>query len=66
MKEAWYYANCNEYISLRSKPSTAAETLVRIPSNDKLLVLAHKGDFAFVSYNGTNRYVLRSYIQPEQ
>lgn len=61
----WYYADCNEYISLRCKPSTAAETLIRIPANDKLLVLAHKGDFAFVSYNGINGYVLRSYIQPE-
>ena len=65
VKETWYYADCNEYISLRSKPSTAAETLIRIPANDKLLVLAHKGDFAFVSYNGMNGYVLRSYIQPE-
>ena len=66
VKEAWHYADCNEYISLRCKPSTAAETLVRIPANDKILVLAHRGDFAFVSYNGTNGYVLRSYIQPEQ
>lgn len=66
LEESWYYADCNEYISLRCKPSTAAETLLRIPADDKLLVLAHTGDFAFVSYNGTNGYVLRSYIQPEQ
>lgn len=63
---SWYYADCNEYISLRCKPSTTADTLLRIPANDRLQVLALKADFAFVSYNGTNGYVLRSYIQPEQ
>ena len=66
VEESWYYADCNEYISLRCKPSTAAETLLRIPADDQLLVLAHTGDFAFVSYNGMNGYVLRSYIQPVQ
>ena len=65
MEESWYYADCNEYISLRCKPNTAAETLLRIPADDQLLVLAHTGDFAFVSYNGMNGYVLRSYIKPE-
>lgn len=60
---SWYYADCNEYISLRCKPSTAADTLLRIPANDRLQVLALKDDFAFAAYNGTNGYVLRSYIQ---
>ena len=66
IEETWYYADCNEYISLRCKPSTAANSLTRIPANDKLQVLAISGDFAFVSYNGMNGYVLRNYIQPEK
>ena len=64
VKVSWYYADCNEYISLRSEPSTSSKTLLRIPADDKLQLLAVKGDFAFVSYNGTNGYVLKNYIQP--
>lgn len=64
VKASWYYADCNEFISLRSGASTSAETLLRIPVNDKVYVLAECGKFAFVSYNGLQGYVLKSYIQP--
>lgn len=60
---SWYYADCNEYISLRCAPSTVADALTRIPVNEQMQVLAMTGDFAFVSYNGMNGYVLRNYIQ---
>lgn len=64
VKVSWQYADCNEYISLRLQPSTSAKTLLRIPANNKLQMLATNGDFAFVSYNGTTGYVLKKYIQP--
>lgn len=64
VKVSWQYADCNEYISLRLQPSTSAKTLLQIPANNKLQLLATNGAFAFVSYNGTTGYVLKEYIQP--
>lgn len=57
------YAVCQEYITLRTEPSTAAEEIIRIPAEEALEVLAYDGDFAFVSYEGLLGYVLRDYIR---
>lgn len=59
-----WYADCREYITLRTRPSTSAEALLRIPANAQFMQLAVCGDFAYVSYDSTFGYVLRSYIQP--
>lgn len=61
---AWYYADCNEYISLRTAPSTAADVIVRIPADEKLQVLAVSGRFSYVSYQTLCGYVLSSYLIP--
>ena len=60
----WYYADCNEFISLRTKPDTSADVIVRIPVNGEFQVVGIHGDFALVSYRELFGYVLRSYIQP--
>lgn len=59
-----WYANCKEFISLRSAPSTAADVITRIPVNEEFLLLGWDCDFALVDYNGLRGYVLSSYIQP--
>lgn len=59
-----WYANCNEFISLRSEPSTSASVITRIPVNEEFLLLDWVNDFALVDYNGLQGYVLSSYIQP--
>ena len=61
---AWYYADCNEFISLRTEPDTSADVITRIPVNGEFQVLALYGDFALADYQGQRGYVLRSYIQP--
>lgn len=61
---SWWYADCNEFISLRTEPSTAAEVIVRILVNEEFKVLAYDGDFALVDYKGYRGYVLRSYLAP--
>lgn len=60
----WYYADCNEFISLRTKPDTSADTILRIPVGGEFQVVGLHGDFALVLYQDLFGYVLRSYTQP--
>ncbi len=62
--EAWYYADCKEYINLRTAPSSQAESIVQIPVGEEFLVLAFHGDFAYVTYRGLQGYVLGPYTAP--
>lgn len=55
------YAVCQEYITLRSYPSTDADSLLRIPAGAAMEVLAHDGDFSLVYYEGLLGYVLSEY-----
>ncbi len=58
-----YCVNCNEYISLRVKPSTASDVITKILVGEQFRVVAQSGDFALIEYNGLWGYVLRKYIQ---
>lgn len=60
---AVYYADCNEFISLRTQPSVAAEVITRISVGETFRVLAQHGEFALVEYAGVFGYVLRAYMQ---
>lgn len=60
--ELWY-AECEEYISLRKEPSVTAEVIKQIPKDEPMLVIAYRGEFAWVYYQGLNGYVLRDYIR---
>ncbi len=59
-----WYADCNEFISLRTAPDTAAEMIVQILAEEEVTLLGYDGDFAMVDYHGQRGYVLASYIQP--
>ena len=61
-----WYANCQEYISLRTRPDTAAEVIVRIPVGGEFKLTAWSGDFAMVEYEGLRGYVLTGYILPAE
>lgn len=63
---ALYYADCNEFISLRTDPSTAGEMITKISAGEQFCVVAHSGDFALIEYRELTGYVLRSYIRPMQ
>lgn len=57
-------ANCNEYISLRSKPSKNAKVLERIHLNDTVNVIGPSGsDFVAVEAGGKYGYVLAEYLE---
>lgn len=61
---AVYYADCNEFISLRTQPSTSAQVIAKIPVGEEFRVVAIYADFALVEYRNAFGYVLRDYIQP--
>ncbi len=56
-------AECEEFITLRAEPSTAAEAITTIPVGDQLTVLGWDGEFALADYQGLRGYVLASYIK---
>lgn len=58
------YAQCEEFISLREAPSVTAGVLTRIPKGGEMTLLDYSGDFARVSYQGQEGYVLSDYIRP--
>lgn len=60
----WYYAVCNEFITLRTLPNTAAGELLKIPAGASFPVLAMHGEFYYVNYQGVPGYVLASYTAP--
>ena len=64
IETAMYYADCSEYISLRTKPSTTSDVITKIFAGEQFLVVAHHGDFSLVKYSGLTGYVLRNYISP--
>lgn len=59
------YADCNEFITLRSAPDTGAGEITRIPKDGEFQMLAQYGDFAYVDYEGLRGYVLKSYTRTE-
>ena len=61
---ALYYADCEEFITLRASPSTSAEALTTIPVGGQMTYISSAGDFAYVEYQGLRGYVLASYIKP--
>lgn len=64
LEPEWYYARCQEFITLRTQPDTAAEAVTTIPVNGEFLVLARVGDFYLADHQGQQGYVLSSYAAP--
>ena len=54
--------NCNEWVTLRAKPSTSANTVTRIPWGDTVEAYAYNSQFAECYYNGLHGYVLLKYF----
>lgn len=62
-----YVTNCEEWISLRSYPSTDAPVLARIPLGERVDVLDDSNgmeSFAHINYKGTRGYALYAYLTP--
>lgn len=60
-----WYAECNQYINLRSQPDVTSEALDQIPKNHTFTLLGwYDEHFAYVDFNGTRGYVNADYIRP--
>lgn len=59
-----WYANCNEYITLRQLADVKADELLRIGKNQTMTLLGWSENFAYVDYAGYRGYVLANYILP--
>lgn len=59
-----WYADCEEFISLRTEPSTSATVILKILVNERFTLLGWTGNFAYVEYEGVRGYVHSGYIQP--
>lgn len=60
--ESRWYADCEEYISLRTEPDTAAEVITRIEKGEVVTLLGYDGSFALVTYGDRRGYVLSGYL----
>lgn len=58
-----WYAECEEYITLRAEPNTAAAALTTIPKGGVMTYVSAAGEFTCVEYQGQRGYVLTSYIR---
>lgn len=56
-------ANCKNWVSLRSSPSTKASTVVRIPVGEYVEAYKYNKKFAECYYNGMHGYVLNKYLK---
>lgn len=57
-----WYADCEEFITLRSAPSTSADAVTTIPKGAQMTYISASGEFVYVEYQGQRGYVLASYI----
>lgn len=57
--------NCNEWITLRSEPSTSAAAITRIPLGARVMIFDEppRNGFYAVKYNGMNGFALVQYIR---
>lgn len=60
-----WYANCNEYINIRSSADVSADAVGTVPANDTFTLLGWSGAFAYIDYNGQRGYVNGDYILPK-
>jgi uncharacterized protein YgiM (DUF1202 family) len=58
-----WVVKCNEWITLRSAPSTSADEVLRIPLGARLICYGDAGNgFIKVEYKGRYGYVLKEYV----
>lgn len=66
LNRPWYYADCEEFISLREQADVTAAVITQIPAGEKLQLLETHGKFALVDYQGIIGYAVLEYLAPVQ
>ena len=61
--EKLHVVNCDQWVSLREKPSTSSKRIMQLPLGVLVSFIGDAGDFLQVSYSGTIGYVGRNYLK---
>ena len=65
--DTYYVVNCNEWITLRSAPSTSASSLAHIPLGQAVGFIENAGNgFYKINYDGLVGYGLATYLSPNR
>ena len=54
--------NCNEFVTLRSRPSTSASAVTRVAKGEEVDCYYYNGTFTYCYYNGMSGYILTNYL----
>ena len=54
--------NCNEFVTLRANPSTAAPSITKVAKGQTVDAYYHDGTFCRCVYNGMTGYILSKYL----
>ena len=57
-----WYADCNEYINIRSQPDVKAQAIGQILKGEKMTLLGWSGKMAYIKYGDTYGFVNGDYI----
>ena len=57
-----YIVNCNEFVTLRSGPSTSASTVTKDAKGQQVDAYYYNGTFCRCYYNGLEGYILARYL----
>ena len=56
-------SNCNEFVTLRSSPSTSASAVTRVALGEIVDAYYYNGTFTKCYYNGMSGYILSQYLR---
>ncbi len=59
-----YVVGCDEWVSLRSSPSTSAPRITKVPLGAMVIVHGWEGDFMYCTYGNQQGYILSGYLSP--
>ena len=61
-----WVVNCNQSVSLRKRPDTAAASIASVKKGKTVRLLGWNQRFAYVEYQGKRGYILGDYILPKE
>lgn len=54
--------NCNEFVTLRARPSGSARALKRVLLGEVVMATPYNGEFSYCCYNGAFGYIRNQYL----
>ena len=61
-----YVVRCESWVTLRSRPSTSADTVTRVPLGAAVEAYYYNTEFMYCEYCGMSGYILSSYLSDDR